>query len=165
MDKTERLSSGEWGCLLNNDPQLTVGQPNSRSKIIELSEVVNFIFTLLYVMFFNFWALFLEIYILDVASFFLPCTIFSGSSNLYDSSFWWNIFSSLETLLLSLTMCHFPVSTATIVKKTNFLNKLCRLSILNPNYPWNNWSQIDRLYSRKIVPKMYFLPHCRGPRP
>ena len=52
------------------------------------------------VMFFKFWVLFLKMYLLVVATFFLPSTYsvklflthFSVSSNLYGLCFWWSIF-------------------------------------------------------------------------
>ena len=31
--KTQWLTSGEWGCPLDNDPKLAVGQPNKKKKM------------------------------------------------------------------------------------------------------------------------------------
>lgn len=91
------------------------------------------------VMFFNLWALFLKIYIFDVA-FFLSstCPVNAFFFGWYFESTLIMLlrkhFSLLKPLLLWLRMFFFPVSKAIIVKETNFFNTI--MQVINLNYPW-----------------------------
>lgn len=92
------------------------------------------------VMFFNLWALFLKIYIFDVA-FFLsstcPVNAFFFFRWYFESPLIMLLrkhFSLLKPLLLWLRMFFFPVSKAIIVKETNFFNTI--MQVINLNYPW-----------------------------
>ena len=114
--------------------------------------------------FFNFWALFLKMYIFEAVAFFSRLVLIQSTQ----------VFSASKVMILmkyfpSSNCCYdnwksdiFVVPRKPLLRRRIVLSESYSLSIQHTVF-LKKWYQIDKNYSKNIA-KMYLLPHCIAPR-